>query len=54
MSGEEIGRISKDDLTEAITDILNERARDYIWGSKNAPIVANQYGWKILKGSCDE
>jgi len=54
MSGKEIGRITKADLTEAITAALNEHAKDYIWGTTNAPIVANQYGWRSLKGNCDE
>jgi len=54
MSGKEIGRISKSDLTEAITDILSEHAKDYIWGTTNAPVIANQYGWRRLKGNCDE
>tara|TARA_Y100000296_G_scaffold84487_1_gene117941 strand:- start:58 stop:459 length:402 start_codon:yes stop_codon:yes gene_type:complete len=54
MSGEQRGRITKADLTEAITAALNEHAKDYIWGTTNAPIVANQYGWRSLKGNCDE
>ena len=54
MSGEDIGRISKDELTEAITVVLNEHAKDYIWGTTSASTIANQYGWRSLKGSCDE
>ena len=54
MSGEEIGRITKDDLTEAITAVLKEHAKDYTWGVLGAGRVANQYELKPLKGHCDE
>ena len=54
MSGEEIGRITKDDLTEAVTAVFKEHAKDYTWGVLGAGRVANQYELKPLKGHCDE
>jgi len=54
MSGEEIGRITKDDLTEAVTTVLKEHAKDYTWGVLGIGRVANQYDLRPLKGDCNE
>lgn len=54
MRTKDIGRITKDDLTEAITTVLKEHAKDYTWGVLGANRVANQYNLKPLKGRCDE
>jgi len=54
MSGKDIGRISKDDLTEAITAVFSEHAKDYVWGVLGPGKVANQYSLRPLKQDCDE
>ena len=54
MGGEEVGRITKDDLTEAIVNVLREHAKHYVWGVLGPAKVANQYSLRPLKQHCDE
>jgi hypothetical protein len=54
VGGEEVGRITKDDLTEAITAVLKEHAKYYVWGVLGPGKVANQYSLRPLKQHCDE
>jgi len=50
-ASQDIGRITKDDLREAIDQILREHAKDYVWGVLGATRVANQASLKPL---CEE
>jgi len=47
-TSESIG-IDKEELKEIILHVLEEHAKDYVWGAKNPGRIANQYKLKALK-----
>lgn len=48
-SANESTEITKEELKEIILNVLNEHAKDFVWGAKNPDRIANQYELKTLK-----
>ena len=42
-------RINKEELKEIILDVLNEHAKDFVWGVKGVHAVPNQFKLTTLK-----